>query len=137
MNTVIKIAYLTAVSAIMYSTCAQASAVVFAGQNPAVFPGANPANASVLLASTNRPRDPAAAAAAAAGQLDPASVVQQSVLGQISAKINDQIFNGGQAAGSYDLGSGNLINYVRAGGNLTIYVTDPVHGRTTITLPDL
>jgi hypothetical protein len=114
---------------------AQASSLVFQPHNSAIFADANPGNSAALMSGVDRPKDPRQSAAASG--LTPAAIVQQSVLGQISANINQQIFKGGHASGSFDLGGGNLISYTRAGGNVIINVTDPRTGTTVITLPDL
>lgn len=114
---------------------AYAGNLIFRGQNAAIFPDANPGNTASLLASTVRPRDPKTIAPSVG--LTPAQVVQQSVLGQISSQINSQIFDGNQGSGTFDLGGGNIISYVRANGDIIITVVDPRTGTTTITLPDL
>jgi len=116
---------------------ASASTMVFEGQNAGLFPNANPADTAQLMGSVSRPFNPKTAAASATGQITPASLIEQSVESQISAKIYSQIFNSSAASGSFDLGGGSLINFVRTGGNIDITLTDPVHGTTTIVVPDL
>ncbi len=123
------------ISGLGLCAAAQAATINYQPQNPAIFSDAPSAGGAALLASAVRPKDPDQAALGAG--LTPAEIVQQSVLGQISANINDQIFHGGQASGNFDLGGGNLISYTRVGGNIIIHVTDPHTGTTVITLPDL
>lgn len=123
------------IAIISVSGPAFASSIAFEGQNPAIFQSANPGGNAALMASVNKPKDPNQSLS---GQLSPATIVEQAVLSQISAQINDQIFNGGQPAGGpFDLGGGSTISYVRQGGNLVITLFDPQHGQTVITLPDL
>lgn len=112
-----------------------ASTLVFQGQNAALFSGANPLGQQMLLESVQRPVNPALANSTSA--LSPASLIEQSVESQVSSQIYNQIFNTSNASGSFNLGNGSLINYVRAGGNVQITITDPVNGTTTITIPDL
>ena len=54
--------YVNTVAGILLSVLAlheaTASTLSYSGQNPAIFSGANPSNASVLLAGVNRPKDP-------------------------------------------------------------------------------
>lgn len=128
-------ATMLAAGAILQMHAALASTLLFQGQNAAIFPGANPSGQPLLLESVQRPVNPALSSANSA--LTPASLIEQSVESQISAQIYNQIFNTSNASGSFSLGNGSLINYVRAGGNVEITITDPVNGTTTITIPDL
>jgi hypothetical protein len=114
---------------------AQANPISFTGRNAAIFSEANPLNQQLMLESTVRPANPALTSSLSG--ITPASLILQSVEGQISNKINSEIFNGSNASGFFDLGGGNSINYLRTGGNIVINITDPVHGTTTITVPDI
>ncbi|MBV8939861.1 MAG: hypothetical protein JO089_08520 [Alphaproteobacteria bacterium] len=114
---------------------AYASTLTFEPQNAAIFSGANPSDQSLMLQSVVRPANPAVSAAATG--ISPASLILQSVESQISSKINNEIFNTTNPSGSFDLGGGNKIDFVRTGGNVVINITDPTHGNTTITLPDI
>ena len=109
---------------------ARASEQVYQGQNPAIFAGANPANAGVLLEGVVKPNNPNAAASTAG--LTASSVVEQSVLAQASQQINNQIFNStpGQS-GTFQLGDGSSISYQNVLGVISLTVTDS-HGVTTI-----
>lgn len=119
---------------VCFSGQASASNILFEGSNPAFFPSANPNAITQLMNSVRRPTDPSTLAAATANS--PAALVQQAVESQISAKINDIIFNTSNASGSFNLGGGNLINFSRSGGFLTINITQP-SGTTQFTLSDL
>jgi hypothetical protein len=110
---------------------ASASTILFQGSNPAFFPNANPGAIAQLMDSVRKPTDPATAAAANAN--NPSSIVQQAVESEISSKINDIIFNTNNASGTFNLGGGNEITFSRAGGQLTINVTEP-SGTTQFTL---
>ena len=124
-------------SGLLSSACfnpAFASSIIFQGQNAALFSGANPSDTTALMSSVVKPNNPNAASASA---LSTQSLILQSVESQISTHINNIIFNNANAAGSFNLGNGSLISFVRAAGLLTINLTDPVHGLTTITIPDV
>jgi len=66
----------------------------------------------------------------------PATLIEQSIESQISSKIYNDIFSGTAPAGSYNLGNGSTISYIRSGGYVTITITDPVNGTTQIVVPD-
>lgn len=108
----------------------KAGPLTFTGQNPAIFAGANPGNASVLLAGVNRPSDPRQASLSSS--LSPSRIVEQSVLSQASARINNTIFNSAPgASGSFDLGGGNMISYTNIAGIITLTVVN-AQGTTVI-----
>ncbi|NBO18779.1 MAG: hypothetical protein EBV03_06060 [Proteobacteria bacterium] len=117
----------------LFSADAQAGVLLFQPQNPAVFAGANPGGNAALLASTVRPKDPRTTSFGA-NSLNVGLLVQQSVVGQISSKINDQIFNSAPGAfGSFPI-SGYNIQYVNNGGVLTVTFTDANGATTSVTL---
>jgi hypothetical protein len=120
---------------LIFATNAQASQILFRGQNAGLFPDANPGAMGILMNSVDRPENPQLASAL--GGISPSTLVMQSVQSQISAEIKDQIFNGGAASGTFDLGGGSIISFIRAGGNVNITFIDPVHGTTTISIPDI
>jgi hypothetical protein len=121
------------VPATIYAGAAVASPLTFRGQNAAIFPDAYSGNTSALMNSVPKPK----AKAATTPVIDPARLIQQSLQSQISSKIYNDIFNTTSASGSYDLGGGNLISYVRVGGNIEISITNPTNGTTVITVPDV
>lgn len=114
---------------------AMAAPILFRPQNPAIFANAPINGNAALLSSVVRPDDPNVRAPSSA--LNPGRIVQQSVLGQVSSRINDQIFGGSELTGTFDLGDGSSIAYDRTGGILIINVIDPASGQTTISLPGL
>jgi len=109
------------------------SEIIFEGKNPGIFSSAPPNGISALMNSVVRPEDPAIDA----GALDPAELIQRGILSKVSTEINDQIFDVNNASGSYDLGGGNLVSFIRAGGDLIITIVNVQTGTTVITLPDL
>lgn len=128
-----------AVLTLSFANSAGAGALVFQGQNAALFPGANPSDTSTLMNSVPKPggANGAAAAAAAATAPSPATLVEQAIESQISSKIYNDIFNSSATSGTFNLGGGNIISFVKTGGNIIITFIDPVHGTTTITVPDI
>jgi hypothetical protein len=120
---------------VFLSIDARANSITFTGRNAAIFSGANPLDQQLMLESVVRPANPALTSSL--GGITPASLILQSVEGQISNQINSEIFNGSNASGFFDLGGGNSISYLRTGGNIVINITDPVHGTTTVTVPDI
>ncbi len=114
-----------------HSPVADASNLTFQGQNAGLFPTANPSDTSVLMNSVSKP-----VATSTIPTINPATLIEQSVVSQISSKIYNQIFSGTAVSGSYDLGGGNSINYLRSGGYVTINITSPSNGTTTLTVPD-
>ena len=114
-----------------HSSKAEASSFIFQGQNAGLFSSANPSDTSVLMNSVSKP-----VATSTIPTINPATLIEQSVVSQISSKIYNQIFSGTAVSGSYDLGGGNSINYLRSGGYVTINITSPSNGTTTLTVPD-
>lgn len=110
---------------------AQASNLTFQGQNAGLFPGANPSDTSVLMNSVAKP-----AVSPGSYSINPSTLIEQSILSQISSKIYNQIFQGTAASGYYDLGNGSTVSYARSGGYITINITSPTNGTTTISVPD-
>jgi hypothetical protein len=109
----------------------EASEFVFQGQNAALFPGANPSDTTALMNSVHKPSP-----TSTAPTISPATLIEQSIEGQISSKIYNDIFNGSALSGNFNLGGGNTISYVRAGGYVTITIVSPTSGTTTLTVPD-
>ena len=114
-----------------HSPVAEASNLTFQGQNAGLFSTANPSDTSVLMNSVAKP-----VVTSTIPSISPATLIEQSVVSQISSKIYNQIFSGTAASGSYDLGGGNTISYLRSGGYVTINITSPTTGTTTLTVPD-
>ena len=65
-----------------------------------------------------------------------ATLIEQSIVSQISLKIYNEIFKGSAVSGSYDLGGGNSISYKRSSGYITVNLTNPGNGTTTLTVLD-
>jgi len=132
-NTWSRLLFFTAFLTFGCSTNTEASQLVFQGQNAALFPNANPADTAALMNSVHKPSQPASTLPV----VSPATLIQQSVQSQISSKIYNDIFTGTSASGFYDLGGGSSIGYTRSGGYITISITNPANGTTTITVPDV
>ena len=104
----------------------------FQGQNAGLFSSANPSGTSLLMNSTPKPK-----VSSSSSSINPATLIEQSVVSQISSKIYQDIFTGTAASGFYDLGGGNTITYLRSGGYVNVTITSPSNGTTTIKVPDL
>ena len=111
---------------------ADASNLTFQGQNAGLFSTANPSDTAVLMNSVAKPT-----ANTVTPSISPSTLVEQSIISQISTKIYNDLFKGSAASGSYDLGGGNRISYVRSGGYVTVDITSPSNGTTTLTVLDL
>ncbi len=116
---------------VVHSPAADASNLVFQGQNAGLFPGANPSDTSVLMNSVEKPT-----AKSTISSISPATLIEQSIVSQISSKIYNDMFKGSAPSGSYDLGGGNTISYLREGGYITVTITSPGNGTTTLTVLD-
>ena len=114
------------------SPIAYASNLTFQGQNAGLFSGANPSDTSILMNSVVKPTP-----SSSIPTLSPATLIEQSIVSQISSKIYNDIFKGTAASGYYDLGGGNTISYTRSGGYITVNITSPGSGTTTLTVLDL
>lgn len=116
-----------------YSTAlpsaAQASNFTFQGQNAALFPNTNPGNMSVFMNSVEKPPTKT-------DTVDPASMIEQSIISQLSSKIYNDIFKGTAVSGYYDLGDGSAISYSRSAGSIKVDITDPSTGTTSLTVLD-
>ncbi len=115
------------------SPAAQASSLVFRGQNVALFPYANPSGLSAMMNSVKKRTQ----ASSVSASLSTSALIQHALASQISSRIYQDIFQGTNLSGFYDLGDGNSISYVRGGGYITIEIVSPDNGSTTITLPDV
>lgn len=116
-----------------FAAPAFAGPMVFQPQNSAIFADASLTGNSALLASTVRPKDPRSLVNT--NPLTPERIVQQAVLGQISAKINDKIFSSNPGdVGSFNIGGGSTITYTNVGGQLEITFFNPGSGTTVISL---
>jgi hypothetical protein len=113
------------------SPSAEASNLVFQGQNAGLFSTANPAGTAVLMNSVAKP-----VATSAASSITPATQIQQSIVSQISSRIYNEIFKGSGVSGYYDLGGGNSISYLREGGYITVTINSTKNGTTTLTVLD-
>jgi hypothetical protein len=120
------------ISAGFYNT-SMASTLLFEPKNPAFFSNTNNASIGQLMNSVRRPEAPTPSTPA----LSTADIIQQGVLSQISTKINNDIFNTSNPTGSYDLGNGNRVSFVRTGGNVVITIINATTGTTVITVPDI
>jgi len=117
-----------------HSPASEASTIVFQGQNAGLFPTANPNAIGILMNSV--PKKNATEKPKTSTGINTATMIQNAVASQISTRIYNDIFNGTALTGSYDLGDGNSINYTRSEGYITITITNPANGSTTITVPD-
>ena len=119
---------------ISLASAAQASTLTFQGQNAALFSTANPSDTSALMNSV-----PKLSAPVTIPSINPATLIEQSVMSQMSTAIYNHIFSkvsGGPAAGNYNLGGGNTIAYQQnADGTVTVTLTSSSTGTTTITVP--
>jgi hypothetical protein len=112
-----------------------ASNIIFQGTNPAFFPNANPGGIAQIMDGVTKPAAPSSGLPATL--TSPAALIEQSLEAQISNTINNEIFNTSNPSGTYDLGGGNIVSFVRSGGNVVIDITAPNTGTTVITLPDI
>ncbi|MEI7788709.1 MAG: hypothetical protein WCI23_08660 [Chlorobiaceae bacterium] len=111
-----------------HSSKAEASSFIFQGQNAGLFSSANPSDTSVLMNSVSKP--------VVTSSISSATLIEQSIVSQISLKIYNEIFKGSAVSGSYDLGGGNSISYKRSSGYITVNLTNPGNGTTTLTVLD-
>ncbi|MBV8938495.1 MAG: hypothetical protein JO089_01475 [Alphaproteobacteria bacterium] len=113
-----------------------ASPLTYAPVSPAFQPG-NPYAGTTLQAvaqaqekhntGSNTPLSPTA---------NIAQTVQAALLSQITSQIYNDIFGQNAAAsGTFNLGGGNLISFIRVGGQVQITFTDPTNGQTVISVP--
>ena len=112
---------------------ASASQILFDPKNTAFFSGVNPASTSALLSSVVRPEKPSSSSGYQSSS--PGDLVMNNVAAQISTKITNDIFNGINSAGTYDLGDGNLISFTNNGKDIGITIISPTKGKTVLTLP--
>lgn len=128
-----------AVTGVGFAVVAQASQITYAPVNPVFQPG-NPLAGSTLLSVAEAQRKKESTSPTSLTSQSIAQTVQASFLARLTSDLYSQVFCAGvtgcQAAGSFDLGSGNLISFTRAGGNVTVTFTDPNNGTTVITVPD-
>lgn len=123
---------------ICHSATAQASSLVFQGQNVGLFPNANPNSVSVLMNSVSKKKATASTTAAGSAGLNPASMIQNALVSQISTAIYKQIFDvNGPGSGFYDLGGGNTISYEQntTDQTVTITIVSATTGTTTVIVP--
>ena len=111
-----------------HSSKAEASSFIFQGQNAGLFSSANPSDTSVLMNSVSKP--------VVTSSISSATLIEQSIVSQISLKIYNEMFKGSAVSGSYDLGGGNSISYKRSSGYITVNLTNPGNGTTTLTVLD-
>ena len=118
------------------SISAQAGSLIYQPMNNAIFPDAPGGGNAALLASAQRPQDPSAGGIG--GGLTDSEILRQSILGQASSAINQEIFQGNAASGGpFALGNGSTVEYTRAGGFVTVIFRDAGGRVTQITVPDL
>jgi hypothetical protein len=131
---IVKTAFMAcAVFAICHSSSAEASSLVFTGQNAALFNTANPSDTALLMNSVNKDR----AASISNTKQSITEMIQNAVVGQISSKIYNDIFNGTAASGFYDLGNGESVSFIRTATEITITIVSAASGTTVITVPVL
>lgn len=112
---------------------AHASSMMYVPQNGAIFSNANPNGQALLQASAPRPYDPKSASFSSG--LTDAEILKQSILAQASSAINNEIFNGISPQGTFPLGDGSTVSYVRNGAMVTITFTAANGTQTVITVP--
>jgi len=120
------------------STTVHASSLVFQGQNVGLFPNANPNSVSVLMNSVSKKKATASTKAEGSTGLNPATMIQNALVSQISTAIYKQIFNvDGPSTGFYDLGGGNTISYQQntVDQTVTITIVSSTSGTTTVVVP--
>lgn len=122
---------------ILNAAAAQAGQIVYAPTNPLFQPG-NALNGPTLLAVAEaQKKKESSDSASGIGQRSIAETVKASFVARLSSQLYNQIFgDGAGSAGTFDLGDGNIISFVRGGGNVTITFTNPDGSRTVITVPD-
>jgi len=131
-DSVLRLACIIGVAVLVnLSSVANASPFTFQGQNSALFPGSNPYGLSSMMNSVTKPE-----VTSSLSSINPARLIQQSIISQISSKIYNDMFKGSATSGSYDLGGGNAISYLRSDGYITITITSPDNGTTTLTVLD-
>ena len=69
-----------------HSSKAEASSFIFQGQNAGLFSSANPSDTSVLMNSVSKP--------VVTSSISSATLIEQSIVSQISLKIYNEIFKG-------------------------------------------
>ena len=119
---------------------ANASNILFVGQNAGLFPTANPNDTAILMNSVPKKNATASTSNGTSGlsSYTAATLIENAVASQISNSIYNQIFDkNAPATRNFDLGGGNAIHYTREGGYITIDFTSPTTGTTTIVLPDI
>ena len=105
-------------TALLWATTAPlyASALVYQPNNGAIFSDANPNGNAAMLATAVRPKQKTEPISPLGGQ-DLYSILQQSTASQISAQINNELFNCGnpncKPSGSVMIGNQQLLNYTR------------------------
>jgi len=128
--------------AVLFSTAVSASAseLTYTPVNPNF--GGSPFNGSWLLqqdAANNyryltNPATAAASVPATAGQSTLKqfqNTVTNALLAEVAQQVAQDILGqNGQTSGSFNLG-GELINFTRANGEITVNLTDPTNGGTT------
>jgi len=126
---------------VLSAAVVQASPLVFAPNNGAVFSDANPNGNALILATVVKPKNTGEtpeAAGAFGGIDDPAVALQQSILSQVSAQINNQIFNCGANCKTQDtiqVNGNSILSYsTDVNGNLILSYNSPNLGTTTINL---
>lgn len=115
---------------------AQASNLVFVGQNAGLFPNANPNDTSILMNSVSRKN--ATASSQSITQQNMTQLVQNAVIAQLSNNIYADIAKYKSTnPRTVDLGNYNSITYVydSINNNVNITLTNPATGTTTITVP--
>lgn len=127
-----KVAILSAGLTICVSSSAETSPLVFRGQNVGLFPYANPSSVSTMMNSVSKPSRSTRTTAS----LSTSSLIQNSLASKISSMIYQQIFDGTDLSGYYDLGDGSSITYLRDEGYISIDIVNEA-GTTTITVPDI
>ena len=118
------------------SPVAHASSLVFTGQNAGLFSTANPNGVSILMNSVSKKNASESTSSSSSLSNSTAQMIENMVAGQISSHIYTQIFGASYApSGSFDLGGGNLITYIRGAQTVDITVYSTATGTTTISLP--
>jgi hypothetical protein len=116
------------------SPLADASPLVFQGQNAGLFPLANPNSTTILMNSV--PKKNATASTTSSTGLNTSMLIQNAIISNMNAKITEAIFGKDHPSGNFDLGNGNSISYLHSDGNIIITIINPNTGTTTIVVPE-
>lgn len=130
-----------AVATLLIPLNTNASQISYAPVNPVFQPGNALVGPTLLsIAEAQKKKEPTDTGAQGLTERSIAETVKAAFLSRLTSDLYTNVFCDTPPcapSGSFDLGDGNLISFLRAGGNVTITFFDPVKGQTVITVPDL